>query len=390
MFTNRFFSCLLVVAVNIAVHAAPNGAVLILNGKHLSHCRVTTTAIHKYFGELEGPAWENNYGAWRYYADTGNRNSVDIVGKYRYEPVLLHADEAGIELHADHTWGGDIYKCGTTLGLGGFNLCDNSGNWINPGIGVNMDSMTITIADSSMQTPRVVVEYWGLLLNGSKNKVTWTISTRRDIRPTNCEVTIAGSYTGNVVVGMRKYEAANVKLIQDPDKALLATLGNQGGMVETYTDTLLEAIFTEKKYFNRFADNAINYGMVLTPDAGKNVAWSMAYNWAREPEQVYHDPNWQNTLFAGTTAIAKQSSLQGKTGAGSLEFTRSSNGFLFRCPQSTGHLRFIDCRGKTLYSQNVTNGAVMLKNGQLPGTGILYGVLEDAQGTTVTRAITFF
>jgi hypothetical protein len=228
MLKKRLLITMMLLATGGSVLAAPNGAVLILNGKHLSHCRVTTAAVHKYFGELEGPAWENKYGAWRYYADTGNRNSVDIVGKYKYEAILQNADAAGYELHADHPWGGDIYKCGSTLGLGGFNLYDNSGNWINPGIGVNMDSMTITIADSSVQTPKIIVEYWGLLINGLKNKLTWTISTRQDIRPTNCELTISGNYNGKVVVGMRKYVAANVKLIQDPNKAILATLGNQG------------------------------------------------------------------------------------------------------------------------------------------------------------------
>ncbi len=283
--------------------AAPNGAVLILNGKHLKSTTITATAGHKYFGELEGPAWENKYNAMRYYADNGNRNSVDIVGKYKYDPILHYADSANFELHADHTWGGDIFKAGNCRGLGGFNLFDN-GTWINPALGENLDSMTITVKDSSVQTPSIIVKYWGLSVNGSKNNLEWTIATKQDIRPTYCDLTITGNYSGKVVVCLRKYVNAGVTLVKDPNKALLATLGKQAGIVETYTDSCLLAVYADKKYFSSFSDDSINYGMVLTPDANKKVQWAMAYNWAKEPLQIYNGTKWQDTLFTTPTAIA--------------------------------------------------------------------------------------
>jgi hypothetical protein len=293
---------LFVFAQFFSTTAAPCGAVLIRNGQHLRSSTIDKNAEHKYFGELEGPAWENKYTAMRYYADNGNRQSIDIIGKYKSEPVLQYADDANFELHQDHSWGGDIFKVGTCLGLGSFNLFDNNGAWINPALGVNLDSITIIVKDSSVQTPTILVKYINFKINGGLNTVEWLISTKQDIRPTYCELTITGNFSGKVVVAMRKYVDPGVTLIKDPSQALLATLGKQAGMVETYTDTSLFAIYADKKYFSSFSENDLNYGMVLTPDAAKKVKWAMAYNWAKEPEQVYHSADWRNTLFPAITA----------------------------------------------------------------------------------------
>lgn len=294
------------------LHAEPNGAVLYRNGKRLGHSNVPGTAGHHYFGYLEGPAWENKYSTFRYYLDMDNRNAIDIVGKFKEEAILQHFTDTTVDEHADWPWGTDILKLNSSMGLGAFRLFNNN-TWINPRLPENIDSLVVTILDSSVQTPKVQIGYHGWNIGGG-NKITaiWTISTLLNERPTHCELAITGNYSGKIVVGMTNHKdnAANpnrnsIQLIQDTDKPLLATLGRQGGLQEGFADTLLMAIYTDKSCFDSFVnDGTVNYGMVLKPDAEQKVKWSFVYSWAREANPLFRNPDWKNTLHE-ITAISR-------------------------------------------------------------------------------------
>jgi hypothetical protein len=69
----------------------------------------------KYF-TMEGPAWENEYVAFRNYFDA--RNAFDIFGKRVTKMVL---DSVGLTPHSYHhlaSWGMDVLKVGNSLGAG--------------------------------------------------------------------------------------------------------------------------------------------------------------------------------------------------------------------------------------------------------------------------------
>lgn len=291
-----------------ALFADPNGAVLYRNGKRLGHHKVSTTAEHHYFGYLEGPAWENKYSAFRYYIDKDDRNAIDIVGKYKEESILQHFSDSSVDEHASWPWGTDILKINTSMGLGAFRLFANN-SWLNPQLPENLDSLVVTILDSSVQSPAVQIGYHGWNI-GSGNKVTvmWKISAAINERPTRCELAITGSYTGKVVVGLTNHRdntgnpnRGSVQLIQDQDPPLLATLGKQGGLQEGFADSLLMAVFTDKAYFDSFVkDGSVNYGMVLKPDAEQKVKWSFAYSWAREASPLFRNPAWKEQLRGST------------------------------------------------------------------------------------------
>ena len=68
-----------------------------------------------------------------------------------------------------------------------------------------------------------------------------------------------------------------------------------------------------------------------------------------------------------------------------LEFTRTSNGIVFRCPQSAGRLRIIDCQGRTILSKNVKKETLLFVNKHTLGKGIFYGVWEDGKGHSDLR-----
>lgn len=301
---------IVVCAAAVAVHAAPCGAVLYRenSSKHYSHFNVPDTAYHHYFGFLEGPAWENKFCAYRVYVDSANRNTVDFIIKYQPTAVLPYFDDPTASEHTLNSWGTDCFAAGSSMGLGAFRLFYNN-QWMNPKIGKfskNIDSLVMTIPDSSTQTPKLVITYYGWNLGGgAKVTVTWTITTTFNERPTHCEVTIAGNYTGKVVIGITNNNKIGhpVTIIKDTTRALLASIGLQGGLNEVFTDTLLLASFSTKDYFSSFTDDNLNCGMVLTPDANHSVKWSIAYSEMREAAPFYRSPHWQDSLVPSTNVI---------------------------------------------------------------------------------------
>jgi hypothetical protein len=294
----------------VTSQAAPCGAVLYRqnSGIHYSYFNVPENAFHHYFGYLEGPAWENKYCTYRFYVDSADRNPIDFIVKYKPVAILQYFDDPTVDEHSANAWGTDCFSLGTTMGLAPFRLFYNN-QWINPRIGKggrNLDSMIITIPDSSTQTPKVVITYYGWNLGGgAKVTVIWTITTIYDERPTHCEIDIIGNYTGKVGVGITNNNKRGhpVTVIKDSTKVLLATIGLQGGKSEGFTDTLLLAAFTSKKYFSSFADNNDNYGMLLTPDENQSVKWSIVYSIALETNPFYRRKNWQDSLFTETNIL---------------------------------------------------------------------------------------
>jgi hypothetical protein len=303
---------LLILMYTASIFAEPNGAVLYRNGKRLGYHKVATTAEHHYFGYLEGPAWENKYCAFRYYIDKDDRNALDIIGKYKEGAILQNFSDSSVDEHKEWPWGTDILKINSSIGLGAFRLFSNN-KWLNPQLPENLDSLVATIKDSSVQTPSVQIGYYGWNL-GTGDKITaiWTITTSLNERATHCELAIIGNYTGKVVAGLVNHKdntsnpnRSSIKLIQDTDPPLLATLGKQGGLQEGFADTLLMAVFADKSYFDSNTnDGTTNYGMVLKPDTDKKVKWSIAYSWAREANPLYRSANWKEQLRTTTAVIS--------------------------------------------------------------------------------------
>ena len=311
MIKQSVFTAFCILFYSTALFAEPNGAVLYRNGKRLGYHKVPATAEHHYFGYLEGPAWENKYSAFRYYIDKDDRNALDIIGKYKEEAILQHFSDTSVDEHADWPWGTDIFKINSSMGLGSFRLFVNN-SWLNPQLPENIDSLVVTIKDSSVQTPTVQIGYYGWNIGGgSKITAIWTISTTLNERPTHCELAILGTYTGKVVVGLTNHRdntgnpnRSGIQLIQDQDPPLLATLGKQGGLQEGFADSLLLAVFADKAYFDSFVkDGTVNYGMVLKPDAEQKVKWSLAYSWAREASPLFRNPAWKELLRGSTRKV---------------------------------------------------------------------------------------
>lgn len=322
----------------MVINAEPNGAVLYRNGKRLGHHNVSPTAEHHYFGYLEGPAWENKYSAFRYYIDKDDRNTLDLTGKYKGEAILQFFSDTSVDEHKDWAWGSDILSVGSSMGLGSFRLYINN-NWVNPQLPETIDSLVVAIVDSSVQTPRISIGYygWNVLNDGNKINAILTLSTNYAERPTYCELAITGTYTGMVVVGMVNHREntnnpnrSSIALFEENDPPLLATLGKQADITEGFSDSTLMAILTEKVYFNSFVkQGTTNLGMVLKPDADKKVKWSFVYSWGKEENPLFRNPDWKQVLTAATGIknTAKKNSLVSSPSVAALNSVAKREGF---------------------------------------------------------------
>ena len=76
----------------------------------------TDTKISQKYFQMEGPAWENEYVAFRNYFDA--RNGIDIYGKRVHDMILHKVGINGQNYHELDDWGMDILSVGTSLGAG--------------------------------------------------------------------------------------------------------------------------------------------------------------------------------------------------------------------------------------------------------------------------------
>jgi hypothetical protein len=105
------------------------------------------------------------------------------------------------------------------------------------------------------------------------------------------------------------------------------------------------------------------------------------------------------TVTLTTTAVPAETYVESQTGiqpsAGkakmkilALTASHSSRGIIFLCPRSAGRLQVIDCRGRTVFSQDVRSGASLLVSRNNLGAGLFYGVWENGTQRLISRVMT--
>jgi|GEM_PF-4866140 len=279
---------------NFSAAADTAGVVLMRTpGSHIYHDNVPVNAAHHFYTTIEGPSWENDHCCWRTYLDKDNRNCIDITGKKIYEPTLYHYDQETADVHAIHDWGTDVLVVGSTLGLGAFRLQYGDDTWRNPQLGINIDSLVVDLIDTTYDSPKFMIAYWGWQITQSaKIDVFWTIETKKEMRSTMCELKIEGPIDNTrVVVGMTKHQG--VQLIQDEENHNLVTLGVQTEV----NDSLMMAIHADEEYFNSFSSQGDNYAIILDPDEDQIAKWAFVNSWVQEPDPLFRNADWREDLF---------------------------------------------------------------------------------------------
>lgn len=126
---------------------------------------------HSYYIRYEGPGWESDAGAYRFYLDW--RNGIDFFGKLTTEPVLQQVGLDGFDsYHAYADWGMDLLKVGKSLGLGsiGRHLGDSLYRF------QHVDSVSASVTANELLRSEITTRYYGWQTETEQTNLTSVIS----------------------------------------------------------------------------------------------------------------------------------------------------------------------------------------------------------------------
>lgn len=230
--------------------------------------KVKVPAIHTDHDALfkyEGPGWESEKVGYRFYLDW--RNATDIFGKKVNSLVLSKVgvtDTLGNNDDSYHTmqdWGMDIFKVGTSLGIGALGMfSEGKVNMIS-----KTDSVLCQVSKNGPVKSEIRTNYFGWLVGDKKYNVESRFSITAGSRLTKNAVTIDG-VPENLVTGLAKYSGTNLTKL-DPKKGwgYLALYGKQS----LSGDNLGIAILFKKKDLIELTEDVVSHIAKLKPNNGK-------------------------------------------------------------------------------------------------------------------------
>jgi len=252
-------------------------------------------AIHKDHDALfkcEGPTWESDKVGYRFYFDW--RNATDIFGKKTSELVLKEVGQhdtvaSDDSYHNMQEWGMDVFKVGSTLGIGSIAM-------INEGK-VNMvtktDSNFYELLSNGPVQAEFKTTYKGWEVGKNKYDLESFISINAGSRFTKQELIINNS-AENLATGLAKYKGTNFIEKKTPGGwSYIALYGAQTLVDEK--DKLGIALFYNEKDLIEQTEDEINYVVVLKPADGK-VTYYYCAAWEQEPNGITNENDFINYL----------------------------------------------------------------------------------------------
>ncbi|MGB3619458.1 MAG: DUF4861 family protein [Catalinimonas sp.] len=215
--------------------------------------------------QMEGPAWENEYVAFRNYYDA--RNGIDVFGKRVRRPVL---DSVGTDAwgsyHQLADWGMDILRVGNSLGAGALALARGDSLYrVGPGCEGSIERLAEGPLYAAFRLRfRNCVGGVG---------VDHTVSIRAGDRYYTSEVRLQPREGTRVVTGLVSMENDTLYRWDVGEHAVLATYGNQAYDGER----LGMALITDRRWVHRVA---------AAPDSGAGIV---------QTHLLYLDPDADGT-----------------------------------------------------------------------------------------------
>jgi len=236
-----------------------------------------TFTDHSYYIKYEGPGWENDKVAFRFYLD--NRNAIDVFGKKTSDLVLPFVGVDGFDnYHNMSFWGMDNMKVGKGLGIGTIAIWDGE-----KVVRVEKkDSTTCIIAADGKVRSQVKTIYHGWDANGVKCDLTSIISIDAGSRASRMEL-LVDKDIDNLATGIIKIK--DTKYIVSDNKgdewSYIATFGKQS----LNNDMQGLVIFFKTKQLKEITEDKLNHVVVLTPDKGY-VEYYFMPTWELDKEPV--------------------------------------------------------------------------------------------------------
>lgn len=258
--------------------------------------RIKVPAIHTDHDALfkyEGPGWESEKVGYRFYLDW--RNATDIFGKKKDHLILanvgIHDTVAkGDSYHSMQAWGMDIFKVGSSLGIGSVGMWnDNKVNMVS-----KTDSIYCEITQNGPIKSEVKTDYFGWNIGDKKYNLVSKLSITAGSRLTKNEIQIS-DYAENIVTGFAKYPGTQYfKSDAAGEWAYIALYGKQ--TLVSAEDKLGIAILYKTTNQPELTEDDLSYIIKIKPERGNTeyyfcAAWEQEENGIKNFEQfkIYLD-----------------------------------------------------------------------------------------------------
>jgi hypothetical protein len=239
---------------------------------------------HSWFIRYEGPGWESEKVAYRFYLD--QRNAIDVFGKTTPQPVLQQVGLDGFDsYHEMQPWGMDVMKVGTSLGLGSIGYLHNG-----KAIRVEKtDSVSCRIVENGNLFSSVLTNYYGWKVNDRKVNVASTLSIHKGTRLTHEQLVISATLD-KICTGIVKDKNAVIKLSKGDAKhfGYMATYGKQS----LNNDELGLVVFFNPVDFIEFSSDEFSHIVTLKPKQGR-IDYYFAAAWVKEPGGIQDERAFQ-------------------------------------------------------------------------------------------------
>ena len=241
---------------------------------------------HSWFIRYEGPGWESDLVAYRFYLDW--RNGIDVFGKKVHEMVLQNVGKDGFDsYHEPAEWGMDVLKVGKTLGLGSIATWENN---VARRVDVT-DSLYAEIPDNGPVYSSVLTKYYGWNLPSGKTDIRSLISIHAGTRLSKVALT-ASSPLPNFATG----------LIKDPKGELIKGDGGHAfNYIATYgaqslnNDKLGIAVIYPVVQLKEVTEDELSHVLVFNSE-GKSLSYYILAAWELEPNGIQDETEFKSYL----------------------------------------------------------------------------------------------
>ncbi|MDR0413302.1 MAG: DUF4861 domain-containing protein [Dysgonamonadaceae bacterium] len=215
---------------------------------------------HAYYIKYEGPGWESDKVAFRFYLD--QRNAIDVFGKKTPEIVLPFVGVDGYEsYHHMADWGMDNMKVGSALGIGSIAVWDGK-----KAVRVEKtDSVICHIPADGKIRSQVMTCYYGWEANGTPCNLRALLSIDAGSRASHMELRVDREIEG-LATGLNKDRAAAFfsQINEEEEWSYIATFGKQS----LNDDNMGLALLVKTKYIREITEDDRNHLVLLKPENG--------------------------------------------------------------------------------------------------------------------------
>lgn len=232
---------------------------------------------HSWFIRYEGPGWESDKVAYRFYLD--QRNATDAFGKRTKDMVLQNVGQDGFDsYHEMQPWGMDIMKVGKSLGVGSIGY-NHNGNVTRV---EKTDSVTCEITKDGEIYSEIETTYYGWALGPEKVNLVSTISIHAGARQTFQQIRIQGALD-RISTGIVKDAKAELKVV-DGDQTKFGYLATYGRQSLNEDDLGLAVLFSTSAIIG-FTEDKESHVVDLRVDGGRAEYYFLAA-WSGEPDGI--------------------------------------------------------------------------------------------------------